>query len=103
MPLVPISERLALDEQTVPLAELLLTKLQIVQLNAKDVSDILALLVEHDVGEAMRTQSTRRSSRTSSPVTGGFGATMQGSLAKVRAALPASGLSSRSRRRSPTG
>ena len=35
-----------------PLAELMLTKLQIAQLNEKDVKDALALLHGHPVGEA---------------------------------------------------
>lgn len=48
---VPVAERLALEPATLPLAELLLTKLQIVELNEKDVRDALALLLGHDVGE----------------------------------------------------
>ena len=44
---LPITERLSLEPLTLPLAELLLTKLQIVQLNDKDVRDILALLLYH--------------------------------------------------------
>jgi hypothetical protein len=48
---VPVAERLALEPATLPLAELLLTKLQIVELNEKDVRDTLALLLGHDVGE----------------------------------------------------
>ena len=49
---IPIVERLALDEITVPLAELLLTKLQVVRLNEKDQCDILGLLYHHEVGDA---------------------------------------------------
>lgn len=45
-------ERLAVDRPTVPLAELLLTKLQIVQMNEKDLKDIVAILLEHPVGES---------------------------------------------------
>jgi hypothetical protein len=41
--------RLERDMYTVPLAELLLSKLQVVQLNEKDVKDIYALLQEHEV------------------------------------------------------
>ncbi len=41
-----LEDRLTLDKQTLTPADLLLTKLQVVQLNAKDVSDALALL--HD-------------------------------------------------------
>lgn len=51
--LVPIpKDRVVLDPLTLPLAELLMTKLQIVQLNEKDQRDILTLLHEHDVGPA---------------------------------------------------
>jgi hypothetical protein len=48
---IPLEKRLTVDEETVPLAELLLTKLQIIQLNEKDVRDTVALLLEHDVTE----------------------------------------------------
>jgi hypothetical protein len=48
---IPFGKRLALEPMTVPLAELLLTKLQIVELNEKDVRDALALLHDHPVGE----------------------------------------------------
>ena len=44
-------ERLEVDSPTVPLAELLVTKLQIVRMNEKDVQDIVAILLEHPVGE----------------------------------------------------
>lgn len=48
---IPIAERLDLEPRTLPLAELLLTKLQIVELNEKDVRDTFALFHGHDVGE----------------------------------------------------
>src|SRR5437764_9252274 len=48
---IPISDRIALDTKTIPLAELLLTKLQVVELNEKDLTDIVALLHHHDVAE----------------------------------------------------
>jgi hypothetical protein len=48
---IPLEGRLEVDDVSVPLAELLLTKLQIVQLNEKDVRDTVAMLVAHDVGE----------------------------------------------------
>lgn len=48
---IPLEERIAVDPVTIPLAELLLTKLQIVELNDKDLRDVLALLHEHEVGE----------------------------------------------------
>ena len=46
---IPLEKRLGVDEDTVPLAELLLTKLQIIELNEKDVRDTVALLLEHEV------------------------------------------------------
>ena len=46
---IPFEKRLTVDEDTVPLAELLLTKLQIIELNEKDVRDTIALLLEHEV------------------------------------------------------
>jgi hypothetical protein len=46
---IPLEKRLAVDEDTVPLAELLLTKLQIIELNEKDVRDTVAILLEHEV------------------------------------------------------
>src|SRR5438132_11932407 len=45
---VPLEARLEVDAQTVPLAELLLTKLQIIELNEKDVRDAVVLLDEHE-------------------------------------------------------
>lgn len=39
-------------KQIIPLADLLLTKLQIVQINQKDILDILALLHDHEVAES---------------------------------------------------
>jgi hypothetical protein len=46
---IPLEKRLAVDEDTVPLAELLLTKLQIIELNEKDVRDTVALMLEHEL------------------------------------------------------
>ena len=48
---IPIGKRLDLEPMTIPLAELLLTKLQIIELNEKDVRDALALLHDHPVAE----------------------------------------------------
>ena len=50
VPLAPA--RFALDPLTLPLAELLLTKMQIVQMNEKDVRDLCALLIDHPFGES---------------------------------------------------
>ena len=48
---IPFGKRLTLEPMTIPLAELLVTKLQIVELNEKDVRDALALFHDHPVEE----------------------------------------------------
>lgn len=48
---IPITERMNLDSPTIPLAELLLTKLQIFEMNEKDIRDVSALLLDHPLGE----------------------------------------------------
>jgi hypothetical protein len=48
---IPFGDRLEVDPTSIPLAELLLTKLQIAELNEKDVRDALALLEGHPVGD----------------------------------------------------
>lgn len=47
---IPLAGRLHVEPLTVPLAELFLSKAQIVELNQKDVVDLLALLLDHEVG-----------------------------------------------------
>jgi len=46
---IPITDRIELEPSTIPLAELLVTKLQVVNLTEKDQRDVLALLYEHKV------------------------------------------------------
>ncbi len=46
--------RLEVDSPTIPLAELLLEKMQIVRINEKDVIDTIMLLLEHPLGEGDR-------------------------------------------------
>jgi hypothetical protein len=48
---IPFGGRLEVQDRTVPLAELLLTKLQIVELNEKDVRDTLLLVHGHEVAD----------------------------------------------------
>lgn len=43
--------RLELDFPTISIADILLSKMQIVELNEKDVNDMFVLLREHDVGD----------------------------------------------------
>jgi hypothetical protein len=44
-------DRLEVDSPTIPLAELLLEKMQIVKINEKDVIDTIMLLLEHPLAE----------------------------------------------------
>jgi len=47
-------DRLEVDSPTIPLTELLLEKMQIVQINEKDVIDTIMLLLEHPLGDVDR-------------------------------------------------
>lgn len=44
-------DRLEVDSPTIPLAEMLLEKMQIVEINEKDVIDTIMLLLEHPLGD----------------------------------------------------
>jgi hypothetical protein len=48
---IPLEGRLELDETSIPLAELLLTKLQVIELNEKDVRDAVAVLHDRELGD----------------------------------------------------
>ena len=48
---IPIADRLELEPLTVPLAELMLTKLQIVELTERDQRDIYNLVYHHDIDD----------------------------------------------------
>lgn len=48
---IPLMERLTLEPLTLPLAELLMTKLQIVKLNRKDEFDLYSLLLTHEIAD----------------------------------------------------
>ncbi|HXF85177.1 MAG TPA: hypothetical protein VNK49_07280 [Anaerolineales bacterium] len=45
-------DRLEVDAPTIPLAELLLEKMQIVKINEKDIIDTIMLLLEHPLGDS---------------------------------------------------
>ena len=46
-----LGDRLTLDDYTIPISDLLLTKLQVVETNEKDIRDLIAILKDHDVVE----------------------------------------------------
>jgi hypothetical protein len=85
---VPIDgDRLALDDRTVPLAELLLTKAQIVELNDKDARDLFVLFHDHDVAEDDRGINARRVSEVCG-CDWGLWRTVTGTLHALREAIP---------------
>jgi len=89
---VALSDRLGTDPRTAPLAELLLTKLQVVQLNEKDLKDIWAIVLEHDVAEHDdETINGSVIARALSP-DWGFWRTAGGTVAAARSGLASSGL-----------
>jgi hypothetical protein len=48
---IPFVNRLDLEPFTIPLADMLLEKMQIVHINEKDIIDTIMLLREHEIGE----------------------------------------------------
>jgi hypothetical protein len=44
-----LAKRIDLDEDTIPLADLLLTKLQVFEINEKDLKDAVAILADHSL------------------------------------------------------
>ena len=61
--LISLDGRLEIDPHTLPLAELLLGKLQIVRINDKDLLDAVVLLLEHALSEDDRAINLARISR----------------------------------------
>jgi hypothetical protein len=49
---IDLRNRLEVDYPTIPLADLLLEKLQIVNINEKDIKDVIVLLKAHNVGDS---------------------------------------------------
>jgi len=94
---LPIADRLDRDPYTVPVAELLMTKLQIVELNDRDERDIYTLCYHHDVGSGL-------SHDIESDVVGrlcasdwGLWRTCKGTIERCRADLPRYDLDARTR------
>src|SRR5205085_1523094 len=90
---IPITERISLATHGIPLAELLLTKMQIVELNAKDHTDIVTMLYHHDVAsdDIERINADRVAELCASDW--GLWRTMKMNVERVQAALATSGMS----------
>jgi hypothetical protein len=49
---IPFKGRLEIETDTIPLAEMLMQKMQIVEINEKDLIDTIMLLLEHPLGDS---------------------------------------------------
>lgn len=88
---IPLDSRVAVDELTLPLAELLLTKLQVVEANDKDFRDVACILMDHAVGDRDGTTINRNAFASACAADWGLWRTISGNLEKFRSWLPASG------------
>jgi hypothetical protein len=79
-------DRLEVDDFTLALSDLLLTKLQIVHLTEKDIKDIVALVIDHDVEDASEDTDTVDARRIATICGADWGwyRTVTGNLEKCR-------------------
>ncbi|WP_294081675.1 hypothetical protein [Sphaerobacter sp.] len=87
-----LRQRLHLERRTIPLADLLLTKLQIYEINDKDVRDIIALLRDHPLGSGDEEMFNLDRLLAILTADWGFYRTTVKNIAVVREALSANGL-----------
>jgi hypothetical protein len=87
---IELRDRLALDTTAIPVTDLLLTKAQVIQLNEKDIKDIMALLLDHDSGSPDGIDLSRLANATRSDW--GLEHTVRKTLTEIEAALGAMGL-----------
>jgi hypothetical protein len=84
-----LRDRLRLAPVTVPLADLLFTKLQIIQMNEKDLRDVTSIVLDHDVGTQDEEEIVNGAylARLGAAEWGAY-TTLTDSLTKVREFLP---------------
>ncbi len=85
---IDMSARIGLDYPTLPVADLLITKLQIVKLNAKDAADIVDLVAAHPLGEGTGNHVDLAYLRDLVRDDWGLWRTMTGTLQTVEATQP---------------
>lgn len=90
---IPIAKRASVDELTLPLSELLLTKLQVVQTNDKDFRDVACLLIDHEIGEKDGSTINLQAFAAACAADWGLWKTISGGLERFCAWLPGSGAS----------
>ena len=84
---IDFSGRLEQDYPTIPLADLLLEKLQIIRLNSKDIKDTVILLLEHPVGNSDKETVNAQYIAKLMSVNWGFYYTVVANLGKIRSTL----------------
>jgi hypothetical protein len=90
---LPLNERLGVERYTLALAEILLTKLQIVHLNDKDIKDVLAVLLQHETQESEDGERINLAAMAAPCGTDwGFYRTVTDNLALVKERLAGAGL-----------
>ncbi|MEM2939398.1 MAG: hypothetical protein QXU95_03900 [Candidatus Bathyarchaeia archaeon] len=80
-------DRLEVSYPTIPLAELVLEKTQIVKINEKDIKDLIVILVEHKVGETDAEEVNGRYIAKVLASDWGFYYTVTTNLEKIRSLL----------------
>jgi hypothetical protein len=85
---LPLAGRLEAESLTLPLAELLLEKAQIVQINEKDLIDAVMLLREHPIGQSDEETINARIITRLTSTDWGLWRTVTGNLALLRETLP---------------
>lgn len=90
---IPLTRRIAVDELTLPLSELLLTKLQVVETNDKDFRDIACILIDYELRENDGGTINKKAFAAACAADWGLWRTISGSLERFRAWIPSSGAS----------
>lgn len=80
--------RLELDYPTIALTDILLQKMQIVEINEKDIKDTIIMLLEHDVGDTDKESINMKYLANLLSQDWGFFHTVNINLAKVKDTLP---------------
>jgi hypothetical protein len=88
---IELKDRLALRNTAIPVTDLLLTKAQVIQLNEKDIKDIMALLLDHGAGDPDGIDLGRLADATRGDW--GLEHTVRKTLTEVEATLDSRGLS----------
>ena len=84
---IDFTKRLEIDAPTISLADLMLEKLQIVEINEKDIKDVIIVLLEHDIGDEDKETINSKYIADSLSDDWGFYYTTTVNLKKVRAFL----------------